>query len=563
MPHPTLRTTMARTTMARTTTPRALPVLSLVVLTACGGGDSGTSPGTTTLAIDVAERVVIGDTIRPSARRVDGAGRPVTTSVPVTVEVTGAAALGAGAGVAVAIDTGRITVVATEGTTRVERSVTVAMPPQFELLPTPVDTARIGDTTRVLAATVRRGATDLPAVPVRWTTRDTTIATVERRGGASVLVARRPGTTDIVARVGAATVVQPVRVFGARLVNFSIDVTTQVLDIGDTVSLAAGTIDAEGRLVLPDEVTYDVVSGGATLVGTRVVRGNAPGLVVVRARARGQETIDTLTVVPPSRFTVDVRVGRSEGGSMGVLSDRTRAALDRAVRRWRQVIRDDLPPQRIRTVTAGTCRGPALDETIAGVVIFARELDLGTGIVAQAAACILRPDGRTVVGFVEMNTRFLGILTEPQLIDTMIHELGHAFGFGSAWNRSDGFVRFMSTTPPARWTGPQAATNFALLRNTLAWTGPLVPVAPDQAHWNGTVFRAETMEPTLRPQNRLSAITVGAMADMGYVVNDRSWERYALPGIAVTPSVAPVSLVNDVVAPYGVAMPDGTVRRFP
>jgi hypothetical protein len=541
---------------------RTLPAL-LLVLTACGGGDDGTAPGIERLAIDVADRMVIGDTIRPSARRVDGAGRPVSGGLPATIEITGAAALAVGPALAVAIDTGTVTIVATEGTTRAERTVTIGMPPQFELRTEPLDTARIGDTTRVLAATVRRGGAALATVPVRWTVADTSIASIERRGTATFLFPRRAGTTELVARVGAATVVQPVRIFGARLVNFAIDVTTQVLDVGDSVSLAAGTIDAEGRLVLPDEVTYDVVSGGGVLAGTRIVRGTAPGLVVVRARARGQETIDTLTVVPPSRFTVDIRVGRTEAGGVGVLSDRARAALDRAVKRWRQVIREDLPPQPVRTATAGPCRAPVLDETITGVVIFARELDLGTGIVAQAAACILRPDGRTVVGFVEMNSRFLGTLTETQLVETMIHELAHAFGFGSAWRRSDGFARFVASTGTARWTGPVAAANFAFLRNTAAWTGPLVPVAPDLAHWNGTTFRAETMEPTLRPQNRLSAITIGAFADMGYVVNDRSWERYALPGIAVTPSIAPLSLANDVVAPYGVAMPDGTVRRLP
>lgn len=552
-------TTPARRARAR----RAVLAGMLLALAACGGGDDGIAPGPATLVVDVPDRVLLGDTIRASARRVDGGGRPVPGALPATIEITGGAALAAGAGAAIAIDTGTVTVVATEGTTRVERAVTVAMPPQFELRATPIDTARIGDTTRVLVATVRRGATELGAVPVRWSVRDTAIAQVERRGAASVLVARRPGTTELVARAGAATTVQPVRVFGARLVNFAIDVTSQVLDVGDTVSLAAGTLDAEGRIVLPDEVTFDVVSGGGVLVGARGVRANAPGLVVVRARARGQEAIDTLTVVPPSRLTVEVRVGRNEAGGMGVLSDRARSAVDRAVRRWRQVIREDLPPQPVRTATAGACRAPVLDETITGVVIFARELDLGTGIVAQAAACILRPDGRTVIGFVEMNTRFLGTITETQLVETMVHELAHAFGFGSAWRRADGFQRFVSTIGTPRWTGPVAAANFALLRNTAAWTGPLVPIAPDLAHWNGITFRGETMEPTLRPQNRLSAITVGALADMGYVVNDRSWERYALPGIAVTPTIAPLSLANDVVAPYGVALPDGTVRRLP
>lgn len=555
MPAPTRVPSHART--ART---RALRTALLLAPVACGGGGDAPPSAPQTFGIEAPARVVVGDTIRATAGTIDRGGRPVPGPVPPTITFTGGAAVAAGTGSAIAVDTGTITIVATLGTARAERTVTVGMPATLQLDVEAVDTARVGDTTRVLAGTVRRDGAALAGVPVRWTVRDTALARVELRATGPVLVPVAAGTTELVARVGTTQVTRPLVVFAPRLLNFAIDVTTQVLDVGDTVPLSAGTLDAQGGLVRPDEVTFDVLTGGAVLQGTRTVRATAPGLVLVRARARGQEATDTLTVVPPSRLTVEVRIGRNEAGGTGVLSERARWALDLAIKRWRQVIREELPPQSVRTNTPGACRAPVLDETITGIVIFARELDLGTGIVAQAAACILRPDGRTLVGFIEMNSRFLTTLTDPQLIDTMVHELGHAFGFGSAWERPGGFSRFVSLAFPITWTGPAARANFALLRNTAAYTGALVPISTDRGHWNGTVFRGETMEPFVRPQNRLSAITVGALADMGYVVNDRSWERYALPGIAATPSVQPLSLHGDVIAPYGVVAPDGTVR---
>jgi hypothetical protein len=71
------------------------------------------------------------------------------------------------------------------------------------------------------------------------------------------------------------------------------------------------------------------------------------------------------------------------------------------------------------------------------------------------------------------------------------------------------------------------------------------------------------MEPFARSTTRFSRLTVGAMGDMGYVVNARSWDRYALqlPARRLGEERA-FDLTGDVLPPFGVVQADGRVIPF-
>ena len=99
-----------------------------------------------------------------------------------------------------------------------------------------------------------------------------------------------------------------------------------------------------------------------------------------------------------------------------------------------------------------------------------------------------------------------------------LHEIGHVLGIGqtSAWS---GLIRGTSD-PHFAGTRATAAFNAAGGRG---YSGAKVPVqsSDDTAHWRESVLGLEIMTPQLSGGNTnpLSAITVRALADIGYSVN--------------------------------------------
>ena len=548
---------------------RAILTTGLLVLASCGGDGTGVDDGgyvPSSIRISAPTALVIGDTIRATAAVRNRGGRELPGVVPaVSVSISGRAVRLIASTVALVVDTGRVSITATSGTLSAEQVVTVGMPGNLELDFDAPASVQLGDSIPALTLVVRRDGVTRSDLPPLVTSSDSFTVEVRQQGALVEYRPLKPGVATLTATLGTRSVARTVRVSAARIVSFAFAPTPTVLDAGDIAQLTVVAFDVQGAVVDTSEVRYTIASGPGELVASGRLRALAPGRIVVRAEARGVMREDTLDVMPQSSFTISVRPGFEVGGAPSTIPPRLQVAIDRAVKRWRQVIREELPPAPIQ-LAENRCRNPVLDETVQGVLVHVRVPALGFGgILAQATACVLRPDGRTIQGFMEFNADVLDRISDETLFYVAAHELGHVLGIGTIWYRSDGRPSLVTTAAGRRlFVGPQAAVQFDALDNRGTYTGPVVPLSADGGHWSPTVLMLELMEPISRASTRFSRVTVGAMADMGYVVNMRSWDRYALslPSWRFAVPEPAFDLTHDVLPPFGVVQADGRVIPF-
>ena len=120
------------------------------------------------------------------------------------------------------------------------------------------------------------------------------------------------------------------------------------------------------------------------------------------------------------------------------------------------------------------------------------------------------------------------------LIALTLHEMAHVLGIGvgTAWNS---FGPALNSSNDQHFNGPLAIAAFDAAGGQ-NYTGAKVPVEPDRAHWRAPVLSGEIMGGGR--DRKVSAITIQALADMGYVVDVRQADPYTLPGASATKIVA-------------------------
>jgi hypothetical protein len=121
----------------------------------------------------------------------------------------------------------------------------------------------------------------------------------------------------------------------------------------------------------------------------------------------------------------------------------------------------------------------------------------------------------------------------------VLHEMGHVVGVGTLWGST---VVTGSGTSDPRFTGAQATA--AYLGSGGAAGAPSVPIenaggpGSRDSHWRESVMGRELMTSTISSAgNPLSAITVGSLRDVGYLVSFA-----AAGGYAVAPNSAGVEI---------------------
>ena len=213
------------------------------------------------------------------------------------------------------------------------------------------------------------------------------------------------------------------------------------------------------------------------------------------------------------------------------LSSARRKAFDAAARRWERLIVGDLPDVRDDGITIDDVR-------IDGA---ATEIDGPGGVVAQSSPSALRDpasgsrnrSGLPYRAFVEIDAADLSFLERSgTLLAVVTHEMAHALGYGTLWE-DNGLLKGAGSDDP-RFTGPVAVAQYDSIFDT---TSTSVPVEGDGApgtrdsHWRESVFGNEMMTGYVDPPaNPISRVTVGSMADLGYVVDLSSADEYAPPG---------------------------------
>ena len=211
-----------------------------------------------------------------------------------------------------------------------------------------------------------------------------------------------------------------------------------------------------------------------------------------------------------------------------------------AARRWMSIIREDLPDYTFSQGWSGECGGQSFaipsGERIDDLRIYVsvRELDDVSVYIggveelikpaAQASPRVARETYLSVVGCMEFDVSWG---TFNSLLSIALHEIGHVLGIGTVWNES-GFLQDSSDDP--HFNGPLAIAAFDNAGGR-DYTGAKVPIENDGGHWRTPVLTNELM--SLGDSNdRLSAITIQSLADLGYVVDVTQADPYTLPDAA-------------------------------
>jgi hypothetical protein len=227
------------------------------------------------------------------------------------------------------------------------------------------------------------------------------------------------------------------------------------------------------------------------------------------------------------------------------------SAVDDAATLWERVITGDIPPLAVTPANGGCGSGTqGQNETIDDILIWIRiePIDGPNGVLGQGGPCAIRSSsGLPAVGLMILDSADMTLSLMRRVI---IHEMGHALGFGTAWANRGLLVGGGGTDPT--FSGSQALTQFNAVGGTL-YNGAKVPVentggaGTQDAHWRESVFGNEVMTGFISSAtDPLSKVSVASMGDLGYAVNVANAELYVLPPLAVRQPSEVVALGDDV-----------------
>ena len=337
------------------------------------------------------------------------------------------------------------------------------------------------------------------------------------------------------------------------------------LELGEGDSL---TLPADGYFRDPDEdaLTYAASTsdpGIATVTmrgATLQVQGQGPGTATITVLASdpgGQTAVQ--------RFRVTVtRIGTGFHISLG-FADNVTAALEDAVydagTYWMSILSDtEFADLNLNDTYSCRISGTRFDVDIGSlddlaIVTAMVDIDGAGGTLAVAGTCVRRiATGTPVLGAMVFDRADVGSLAgSGDLSETALHEIAHVLGFGLASNW-DGLVRDSVPGIPGadpHFAGAGAIAAFDAAGGT-GYTGGKVPVTDDGAHWRESVLGLELMTPAIRSGvlDPLSAITIRALADMGYQVNTGLAQSFVLASpdaaVAVADEARTINLGDDV-----------------
>ena len=436
--------------------------------------------------------------------------------------------------------------------------------------------ANAGTALTVLPAVraLREDGTPLPNVPVSFTVTS---------GGGSVT-----GGTVVTAADGTA---RPIRwvlgiapgpnrleasTFGKPSVNFD---ATGIAAVPAIATATAGTslsgffgnyligapeiavTDAGGNPVAGITVNFQVTQGGGRVTGVSMPtdflgraaatswRLGTTGAQVVTATAGSLPPVvftATGATPPPSTFKIEVRY------ATGTTPTATqRAAFDAAAARWTTLILSGGAPYTVVPTDIdpnGDCPS-LLNELVDGIVVSVKYQNLvNPNILGATGLCVVRDNGfLPVQGIMFLNTLALpGLESNLWLQDVILHEMGHALGYGTLWDvdfQGLGGIHLRSGTPGSdpTFTGLAArAAFFGSVAPGTTFTGTPVPLESGGGggtafvHWRDATFTTELMTGFISAPgvpNPLSAMTVQQFRDLGYVVNDVPADNYTFAAL--------------------------------
>jgi Ca2+-binding RTX toxin-like protein len=271
--------------------------------------------------------------------------------------------------------------------------------------------------------------------------------------------------------------------------------------------------------------SYDVFSRQGIFLRNVALPYNVSGL--------GGDDVGTSPIIPgqtpQNSFNIDIRF-------TGQFTASQQAAFTAAAARWEQIIVGDVPDVFV----------PGVGQ-VDDIVIEARStaIDGPNGVLGQTAIVAQRVvSNLPSAAFIELDTFDIAALeSSGQLSNTVLHEIGHALGFGIIW--SDLGLISGATGPDPQFLGPMSIQEYNL-RFGANVTG--VPVenmgGPGTAdsHWRESILTTELMTGFLDPgvANPITRLTVAQFGDLGYQV-----DFAAADSINLTSSLSSANIVQD------------------
>ena len=215
-----------------------------------------------------------------------------------------------------------------------------------------------------------------------------------------------------------------------------------------------------------------------------------------------------------------------------------------AARRWMSIIREDLPDYTPTQGWSFTCGdqsyeippGERIDDLRIYVGSVQRMGEVRTHVAneeitytpaAFAGPNLSRETGLPILGCVGVGSFAFDYIIPRDLLDLSLHEIGHILGIGTTTD----YLQDFSNDP--HFNGPLAiaAFNDAGGRD---YAGAKVPMEKSGGHWRSPVLGDELMGSS--GTRVLSAITIQALADLGWVVDVTQADPYGLFGAAAKAS---------------------------
>ena len=343
-------------------------------------------------------------------------------------------------------------------------------------------------------------------------------------------------------------------------------------------------------------VTFAVIGGGGTLAGSVTATTDASGLAPAPTWTLGKTTDGQLLRATSGAFSVTATATVATNFSLSVrffgpaIDPTIQDAFTSAARRVQGMVTGALSPVQLTAFdisSCGTTGVTPLTETVTGVILYAQVAPIdGVGsILGSAGPCFIRvSSGLTLIGVMNFDVADLQTLASTNRLNSVIlHEMLHTLGFGTLW--AGKALTTGAGTPNSAFVGAQAIAGCQFHGGgaNCATSIPLETTGGSgtrDVHWRevststGIGFDTELMTGFVEAAGvpmPLSRMTIGSLADLGYVVNLLPYDAYTVPSsvaaalaqIRAAQGQGELMLTDRVREPIGAVDAAGRVRPLP
>ena len=247
---------------------------------------------------------------------------------------------------------------------------------------------------------------------------------------------------------------------------------------------------------------------------------NSSGTFYLEARHYGSGvgayTLQASADAPPAPGASAFTIAINYSGSAAYQS-----YFDQAAARWAQIIIGDLP-------NVSSSRG-VIDDLLIDASVTA--IDGVGNVLGQAGFTAIRSAGLPYLGVMEFDEADIAQLVANGTFGSIVlHEMGHVLGLSGYLWQQRGLV---STANPYIYNGANAVAAYDSLSPATPTSVPLESGGGSGtagSHWSEAVFNKELMTGYAEsaPPMPISIITIGALADLGYLVNYAAADAFSL-----------------------------------